>query len=750
MKTLRILWRREWRDWLATPSFHLMGGVYLLVTGLAFWMFAVTMAGKGMLTSEITFSGMIFWMAFLAMASAVASRLMGDELERGTLEMLLTAPVGEWQIILAKLGAGAQLILLLALPPVLYPWVLRLVYPGWHGLDPAMWLSGLFLVVLVAGLMVLIGLFWSQVLGRQAPAMVATFLTGMLVVFRGSMRSWIGGNGGDGSTGFVAVASHVASFAEGLVDSRAVVFYLSAMAVLLFINIRMLQLMRYRRPLGGLNVGVSFLLACILAGMVNTIAWLHPVRVDVGMMGAGSLPAATVRVLENVKTPVRVVLLASLGDSLAGAARRVVEKYRYAHPSLDVQVVDEGSDIVRTRELASQYRIRESTVLVVSCGSRYRVLPLRALERSPDGRQRPGQRGATFSAMLDSALLAGIHSVSQEFPPVVYFLTGHGERGLSDFTAYRGYSEMAGIIHDHYAEVRPLLLDRSSQVSNDCAVLVVAGPAGGLAAWETARIRDYLVRGGRLMLLLDSGSTTGLEALLEEWGVRLGENRVVDSMTGGLLPGSRDRSSVLGMGEVPVVRYGVHPVAEGMDGLVTTFVLPRSVDPVAGNGSGSLNDLADKPRVTPLAFSSERSWADLDFNQNPPRYNEGYDRQGPIPIAACVEKGVSSEITMDIKPIRMVVFGDSQFAANRCLSGGNEPLFIHALEWLLDRAPHDIASSGQKGLYDLAIDSPGRRLTFGLIVLLAPLFFAAWMGMVLVTRRDRRQNAVPDLKGGGI
>ncbi len=160
MKAIRILWRRELRDWLAMPSFHLMGCVYLSVTGLAFWMFAVTMAGKGMLTSEMTFGGMIFWMAFLAMASAISSRLLGDEIEHGTLELLLTAPVAEWEILLAKLGAGIQLVVLLAVPAVVYPWLLRIVYPGWHGLDPAMWLAGLLLLGLVSGLMTLMGLFW--------------------------------------------------------------------------------------------------------------------------------------------------------------------------------------------------------------------------------------------------------------------------------------------------------------------------------------------------------------------------------------------------------------------------------------------------------------------------------------------------------------------------------------------------------------------------------------------------------------
>ena len=739
MNSIRILWRRELRHWLTLPSFYLMGAICLAITGMAFWMFAVTMAGKGLLTSEITFSGMMFWLSFLAMASAISVRLLGDEREQGTLELLLTAPVSEPGIIVAKAGAGLELILLLAFPSVLYPWLLRVVYPGWHGVDIAMWFAGVLLVVLLAGLMTLCGMFWSQVFRRQTPAMMATFLTGVLLVFRGSLRSWIGGGAAEGSTGFVAVASHVASFAAGMVDSRPVIFYLTAMAVLLFINIRLLQLIRFRRPLGWLNVAVSSLLAIILAGMVNFLALAHPVRVDISTLGKAPLSVTTARTLESLKSPVRVILLAPSGEALARNARRVVEKYRHVHPALGVEIVDEGGDLVRTRELVEQFKLRESNVLIVTYGRRIKVLPLREMVRSHEGPTRYGQRGSTFYSALDEELNSALYSVSREHLPAVYFLTGHDERRLSDFADYRGYSEITGIIRDRHADVRPLFLELTGRVTNDCSVLVIAGPARSLATWEVAKIRDYLIRGGRLMLLLDSGHATGLETLLEEWGVVLGQNRVIGSRNATLLPESRERASALGMGAVSVIRYGAHPISEGLDGLVSTFVLPRSVEALTGSGArGNLSDMADKPRVTPLAFTSDQSWADVDLRQNPPQFNEGYDAKGPVCIAACVEKGVPSEITMDIKPIRLVVFGDSQFAANRCLAGGNEAFFINALEWLLERDAVSTTSTEQRGLYNLQIESDGRLLTFLVIVVAVPVMLVALMGVVALVRRDKR------------
>lgn len=743
MNAIRILWRRDVNFWLATPSFLWMGAIFLMVTGLSFWVFAVTMAGKGLLTSEITFSGMLFWMAFLAVASAISVKVLGDEQARGTLELLLTSPVSEMDVILAKASAGFSLVLLLAVPSTLYPWILRAVYPTWHGMDVAMWLSGILLVALVSGLITMCGMFWAQVFRSPAAAMAVTFLTGAMVVFRGSLRSWIGGTASDGSSGLVAVASHVAGFASGMLDSRPVVFYATAMAVLFFVNVRMLQLARYRRPSGGINVVVSFLLALVLAGLVNYLALLHPVRVDVSILGSSPLSADVAKTLETVRSPVRLILLAPAGNPLATAARRVVEKYRVVHPALKVEIVDQGSELARTRELVGLYDIRESGVVVVACERRYKVLPLRTLERTAEEGGRQGRRGSTFSPALDAEIRSALRTVAVETAPVVYFLTGHDERDVSDFTGYRGYSEIAALIRERHAEIRSLLLESSLSVTNDCSVLVIAGPSRKLAGWEIAKIRDYLARSGRLLMLLDSGRETGLESLLEEWGVRIGQDRVLDSQAASLLPGSRDRSAALGLGEVPVIRYGRHPVTDRLDGLVSTFILPRSVDPLPGNGVGRhVSDQVDKPRVTSLAVSSEKSWAEVDFNQNPPQYNEGYDRRGPISLAVCVEKGVSSELAMDIKPVRMVVVGDSQFAANSCLTGANEPFFINALEWLLERDKQVVVAPVQGGLYTLQIDARGRIVTFLALVTAMPALLLGLAGFIALTRRDTRPPGI--------
>ncbi|MEI8140136.1 MAG: Gldg family protein [bacterium] len=744
MHAIRILARRDLRSWLSLPAFYLMGAGYLIVTGMVFWVFAMTMGGRGLLTTEITFNGMLFWMAFLVLASAVSVKLLGDEQERGTLELLLTAPVSEVEVVVAKAGAGFVLILLLAFPAVLYPWILKALYPGWRGIDVGMWLSGVLILILLSGLMTLTGIFWSLFFRRQTTAIVATFLTGAMLVFRGSFRSWIGGGTDAASTGLVAVASHISSFSTGVIDSRALTFYLSGMAILLFVNVRLLQWTRYRRTSGALNVAVSFLLVMMLGGLVNFLSVLHPVRRDVSAAGNSPLPAAVVKTLNHVKTPVQIILLAPVGDPQAILARRVVEKYQFAHALLRVEMVDQSTELSRTRELVSQYKIRQPNVLIVNCGTRYMVLPIKGLDRVASGDARPDPRGASLGAVLESELIMALRSVVQEKGPVVYFLTGHDERSISDFTGYSGYSEIAGIIRERQSEVRPLLLGSVEAVPNDCAVLVIAGPARQLASWEVGKIRDYLARSGRLMVLLDFGSHSGLESLLAEWGIRLGTDRILDSKSASLLTSSRERSPAFGLGEVSVIRYGRHPITDGLDGLVSTFYMPRSVEPLFPDTQrGSLSDHADRPRVIELAFSSTKSWAEGDRDQSPPQFNEGYDRSGPLPLAVCVEKGLSSEIAMDIKPVRLVVFGDSQFAANTCLAGGNESFFVNALEWLQERGGTLVGFEDLSGIFNLRIESGDRFMTFILTVVAMPLLLIFTGIFVALARRDRRAILSP-------
>ena len=190
--------------------------------------------------------------------------------------------------------------------------------------------------------------------------------------------------------------------------------------------------------------------------------------------------------------------------------------------------------------------------------------------------------------------------------------------------------------------------------------------------------------------------------------------------------------------ELVVTRYGDHPITRNLGKVATTFYMPRSVEPLAPKHVAQ-SVQADKPRVAVLASNTRDGWAELDLNQNPPKFDAGVDRPGPVPVAVAVEKGPVRGIEVEIKPTRMVVVGDSYFVSNGALrggSGGNLDLFMRALNWLLER--ESLAAIAPKIPGELRLDMSRKqmRTTFLIIVGGVPAAVAL-AGFVVWLKRRR-------------
>ena len=160
--------------------------------------------------------------------------------------------------------------------------------------------------------------------------------------------------------------------------------------------------------------------------------------------------------------------------------------------------------------------------------------------------------------------------------------------------------------------------------------------------------------------------------------------------------------------------------------------MPRSVVPTAVAEPGRTTELVDKPRATILAMSSESGWAETDMNQDPAAYDAATDVRGPVPVAVAVERGSTGGMNVDLKPTRIVVIGDSDFAANGRLSGGNRDLVMNAVNWLVER--ESLIGVGPKAYRNLYLKMDGRRTIWLFAVLggaipaaIALIGAAVWM-----------------------
>jgi ABC-type uncharacterized transport system involved in gliding motility auxiliary subunit len=463
----------------------------------------------------------------------------------------------------------------------------------------------------------------------------------------------------------------------------------------------------------GLNTGAALLLALAITLMVNYLSFRHYQREDLSRTQLYQLSSKTISLLESLEKPVEITVFFQPGNVLYENIHNLLREYRFHCPLLNIQWVDPDRDIAQTEELAVKYQVTDPNVVVFDYDGRNKYV--RTDEIATIDSSSGIDRIRLFKG--EQAFSSAIQAVLQETVPVVCFLTGHGERDTTSFDRRTGFSGVAQLIARDNILVKPLLLSAEKQIPADCAALIVAGASQSMSKAEADIISVWLRRSGRLMVLSDAGQTSGLEKMLQDWGVLLRNTVVIDP----------DRT--LTGREVFASSYNKHPITAKLGNTASIFHLPRSVEP---DFTQPKNTAADRPLVTPLVLSSKNSWAEAQPDQVPAKFDPGTDDlAGPIALAVAVEKGDSAGLlNMQIRPSRIVVFGDSGFVSNSGLTGGDASLFMSALNWLIDR--EELMAIAPKAVDDtrLKLTREKVRILFWSTVGLVPLL-AALLGTVL-------------------
>ena len=266
----------------------------------------------------------------------------------------------------------------------------------------------------------------------------------------------------------------------------------------------------------------------------------------------------------------------------------------------------------------------------------------------------------------------------------IYFTQGHGEKDPTSSEA-TGYMSAAESLKRENYTVEKLVLAQQGAVPENATMVVVAGPRVDFLPGEIETLEKYLAKSGKLLLQLDApgpdeSPLPNLAGLASKWGIDVGTNLVLDQTGMGQLFG--------GAAETPVAaNYPSHPITSRLD-VMTAFRVARSVTPASGGTSGRT--------AQTIVETSSRSWAESDlkslYARKPPTPDEGAgDKPGPISIAAAVSAPTTEATTPEPEPAgsapkpetRVVVFGDSDFAANVLFqAGGNRDLFMNTIGWL--------------------------------------------------------------------
>ena len=221
MEKILIITKRELRSFFDSLMAYVMIVLFLGFSGFFTWIFGsdIFLVNQASLQS---FFGIAFWTLFFFIP-AVTMGMLADERKSGTLELLVTKPVSDWQIITGKFMAAFVLIcisLALTLP---YYFTVASIGKVDHG---AVWMGYLGLLFMSASY-ISIGLFTSSITNNQIVAFLLALFIG---IFFHLIFGLVGGSSGGwfaGILNYLSISTHYESMSRGVIDSKDVLYFLS-------------------------------------------------------------------------------------------------------------------------------------------------------------------------------------------------------------------------------------------------------------------------------------------------------------------------------------------------------------------------------------------------------------------------------------------------------------------------------------------------------------------------------------------
>ncbi len=261
MRGLIAIYRKEMGHYFVSPIAYMVAGVFLVVTGFFFYQFVAIFMERAMQMTmqsmrmggapDMDVPGLVIRNFFGLLGTVilfVAPMLtMGnytEEKKRGTMELLMTSPLRELDIVLGKFLATLSLFALMLLPTALYQVVLFLFSeprPPWRLI-----LAGYLGILLLGGVLIALGGFLSSLTENQIVASMMTF--GLFLIL------WvidISARGSSSAMGevlqYISVLRHYEDFTRGVIDTSGLVFYGSLIVLGLFLTQRSVDALRWRR-----------------------------------------------------------------------------------------------------------------------------------------------------------------------------------------------------------------------------------------------------------------------------------------------------------------------------------------------------------------------------------------------------------------------------------------------------------------------------------------------------------------------
>jgi ABC-type uncharacterized transport system involved in gliding motility auxiliary subunit len=717
--------RRELKALFDLPTGYVLLVVFLAINGFLFFRQAYltgTAALRPMLDA-------LPWI-FLFFVPAVTMRALAEDIRGGQLEVVLSQPLSELELLLGKyLGAVLFLWTALALT-LLIPLGLSLGADLPWGTIVAQYVGA---GLLAAGL-ASVGVWTSSLTRSQITAFIVGTAVMFLLILVGLDPLLVGLPPALGTIAArIGVLAHFESMGRGVIDLRDVIYFVSLAGVFLALAYGAL-LGRKLAPASSsrrrLQLGVAMLTAALV--VVNLLGGYIGGRLDLSPGKAYTLSRATRDIVGRLDDLVTVKLFASreLPTEVALMKRDVDDLLR------DLRSAGKGQVRIVERDPSTDDAARREAESIGIQPVQFNVIGQAELQVKQGWLGLVIQHGAATETIpfvqssddLEYRLVSAIRQLTREKKPVVGLLTGQGP-GLT-------FSELESQLAKSY-EVRRLDLTDSTQPGPDITALVLAGTPDTVPAAPVARLRGFLERGGSALVL-----ATGMEEsqraptaqprpvawneLLQPYGVQIRTDMAYDLLANEVIPLPTDFGRVMQVYPffIRAQSTRLSPINQDLGAVVLTWA---STLDTTGAAKGAVTPLLVSSRATGTYTTATTIAPTQDFPQA--------DLKSRL-LGAVVAPGDSARKG----PGRIAVVGSLDFASDRFVRTAPENLAfaLNAVDWLVQDEALIAIRSKDRRPPALMFDSPAEREGVKYANLIGLPVAVAIAGLIRLIRRRRR------------
>ena len=250
MQAYLTLVRRELGTFLFSLNGYVVIAVVALMLGLSFteMLAALNASPTEEPLTELFYRTMFFWLVVLVATPVITMRSFALEKSSGTFETLMTAPVGDSQVVLAKFTGSMIFYFLMWTPLLVCLGMLRHYASEPFALQPMRTLTSFAGILLVGCLYVSMGIFASALTRSQVVAAMSSFAMGTAFFIASFFALTAPAKSGWWSQLFqhVSMIEHMQDFSRGFLDTRQILFYLSLTVWFLFMAVKAVESRRWR------------------------------------------------------------------------------------------------------------------------------------------------------------------------------------------------------------------------------------------------------------------------------------------------------------------------------------------------------------------------------------------------------------------------------------------------------------------------------------------------------------------------